>query len=353
MIYRLLFRFFISHTDPETAHEHTLKALQIAQKTAFGRLTLSLIGGRRPKNWVAGRKLGGPIIREVPGFLGLAAGMDKDARAVEAFSLLGFGFIEIGTVTPKAQVGNEKPRLFRLLKTREIRNCMGFNNEGALQVAQRLRLLRANKRTRSIIVGVNIGKNKCTEAEKAIDDYVYVAKILAPWADYLVVNVSSPNTVGLRDLQAVETLGPIVSAVKKAAQESANWQIPVLVKITGDLVDEDICAIAKMVTEEKLGGVVAVNTTVNHDLGNGGVSGTRLFDRSQQVVALLRKHLGPDPIIIGVGGVADAQQANALLNAGADLLQGLTAFVYAGPTWAARINRRLGKISRPQNILRK
>jgi dihydroorotate dehydrogenase len=256
--------------------------------------------------------------------------------------MLGFGFVEIGTVTAHPQPGNEKPRMWRELDVRGVRNRMGFNNEGAAAAADRLRELRRTAAGRAIVVGANIGKTKVTPPEDAAADYATSARLLAPWADYLVVNVSSPNTPGLRDLQATESLRPILQAVRAAADEAnatvftgGGRRVPLLVKIAPDLAGEDIDAVAD------LDGVVAVNTTIGHDRGPGGLSGPPLLGRGLEVVARLRERLGTGPVIIGVGGITRADDVRAYLRAGADLTQGYTSFVYEGPLWASRINRAL------------
>lgn len=343
MLYRILFDRFIIHSDAEEAHTRAIAALKFAQSNPLGRACLRLIGGARPAHRVPARAQGGPLRRSLPGRLGLAAGMDKDAQCVEAWSRLGFGFVEIGTVTPRPQPGNEKPRLWRIPEERALRNAMGFNNEGAEAAARRLRALRQNPRTRGIVVGANIGKNKVTPADRAADDYATVARYLAKYVDYLVINVSSPNTVGLRDLQAVESLEPILTAVQAAVAEASPREVPILVKIAPDLADADIVAVAELVKRLGLDGVAATNTTINHPYERGGVSGAPLKQRAREVVRLLRAHLGPDPIIMGMGGIETAADAQELINAGADLVEALSAFVYEGPAWPGKINRELGQ----------
>jgi len=279
-----------------------------------------------------------------PAQLGLAAGMDKNAVAVRGFAATGFSHVEIGTVTARAQPGNERPRSWRELDLKGLRNRMGFNNEGADAVARRLARLRSRRSGRAVVVGVNIGKTKVTEPHDAPLDYAYSARALAPYANYLVVNVSSPNTPGLRDLQSVESLRPILEHVRTATDEAVPARhVPLLVKIAPDLADEDVDAVAALAVELDLDGVVAVNTTIAHDRGPGGLSGPVLFPRAVEVVARLRKRLGGDACIIGVGGISTATDARALLDAGATLVQGYTGFVYGGPMWAARINRDLAR----------
>lgn len=281
-----------------------------------------------------------------PAPVGLAAGMDKNAIAVRGMLGLGFGFVEVGTVTPRPQPGNDKPRSWRELDLRALRNRMGFNNDGADAVARRLAKTRARRATRDAVIGVNIGKNKSTPTEDAAADYAAAARALAPYASYLVVNVSSPNTPGLRDLQSVMELRAIVQATLDAAVSDDGAVVPVLVKIAPDLADADVDAIADLVSEMGLAGVVAVNTTIRHDRGPGGLSGPPLTIRAREVVARLRSRLGPGPIIIGVGGVQGVEDARALLDAGATVLQAYTAFVYGGPAWPARVNSALARRQR-------
>ena len=343
-MYRLLFDLVFRRMDPERAHE-----------LAFG-----LIGfvGRAPVL----RRLVRPFFvvppsgattvwgRMFPGRFGLAAGFDKNARAVEGLAMLGFSFVEIGTVTAHGQPGNDQPRLWRVLDRRALRNRMGFNNDGSQVVARRLERLRATPHGRSLVVGVNIGKTKVTPAEQAADDYATSAGRLAPYADYLVVNVSSPNTPGLRDLQSVAALRPILEAVRAAADEATTraglGPVPLLVKIAPDLSDEDVDAVADLAAELALDGVVAVNTTIAHDLGPGGLSGPPVRARGLDVVARLRSRLGPDAVILGVGGITTPADAREYLAVGATLVQGYTGFIYEGPWWAASIGRALAADAR-------
>lgn len=346
--YSLLFNAAFRRMDPEQAHELAFSLIERVGNTPVLR---DLVQGAVAP--FLGQRAGGPgsvrlFGRVVPAPFGLAGGFDKNARAVRGLTMLGFGFVEIGTVTAQPQPGNEKPRMWRELDVRGVRNRMGFNNEGAAVAAARLRELRSTAAGRAIVVGANIGKTKVTPPEDAAADYATSARLLAPWADYLVVNVSSPNTPGLRDLQATESLRPILQAVRAAADEAnatgsagAGRTIPLLVKIAPDLADDDIDAVADLVLELGLDGVVAVNTTIGHDRGPGGLSGPPLLGRGIEVVARLRKRLGTGPVIIGVGGITRADDVRAYLRAGADLTQGYTSFVYEGPLWAARINRAL------------
>lgn len=343
--YSLLFNGVFRHMSPERAHELAFALIERAGTVPVLRDVVQ--GAVAP---YLGARAGGPgsvriFGRVVPAPFGLAGGFDKNARAVRGLTMLGFGFVEIGTVTARPQPGNEKPRMWRELDVRGVRNRMGFNNEGAAAAADRLRALRSTAAGRAIVVGANIGKTKVTPPEHAAADYAASARLLAPWADYLVVNVSSPNTPGLRDLQAAESLRPILTAVRAAADGatagSGGRQVPLLVKIAPDLADADIDAVADLVLELGLDGVVAVNTTIGHDRGPGGLSGPPLLGRGIEVVARLRERLGTGPVIIGVGGITRADDVRAYLRAGADLAQGYTALAYEGPFWAAGINRAL------------
>ena len=337
MLYRWVYNNILVHTDAEVAHDVAMKAIGIFGRSPFAPLSQATVG------WQGGGSFPGLLARPLPGRLGLAAGQDKDATAVLGTVALGFAFTEIGTVTPKPQPGNEKPRLWRITEKKAFRNRMGFNNDGADAVAERLAELRSTKRGRAAIIGVNIGKNKWTSAEDASQDYSICAAKLARWADYLVINVSSPNTPGLRDLQAVDSLREIARVTREASERAAGRRVPVLVKIAPDLDDADIAQVAQMVIDEDLDGVVATNTTIAHDYGEGGVSGAPVLDRAVEVVTQLRTLLGPDRIIIGVGGIFTVGDANRMLNAGADLLEILTSFVYEGPFLPGKLNRALAK----------
>jgi len=355
-LYGLLFDAVFRRMDPERAHHVAFDLIG-----ALGRVPVLrdvVQGALAP---YLGRRAGGRGSVEVlgkvfPAPFGLAGGFDKDARAVRGLTALGFAFVEIGTVTAHAQPGNEKPRLWRELDVSGVRNRMGFNNEGAQAAARRLAALRSTRSGRAVLVGANIGKTKVTPAEEAAADYATSAGLLAPYADYLVVNVSSPNTPGLRDLQEVESLRPILVAVREAADgataRAGVARVPLLVKIAPDLADEDVDAVAGLVDELDLDGVVAVNTTIGHDRGPGGLSGPPVRARGLAVVARLRERLGADRAIIGVGGVTTAHDARDYLHAGADLVQGYTGFLYQGPFWAARINRSLVRHPEPGEHVR-
>ena len=271
-----------------------------------------------------------------PGPLGLAAGFDKDGAGLNTWGALGFGFAEVGTVTADPQPGNPQPRLFRLPADRALLNRMGFNNHGAGELAVRLA-----RHVPDVPIGVNIGKSKLTPSERAVDDYRASARLVGPLAAFLVVNVSSPNTPGLRDLQAVESLRPILAAVR------AETSTPVLVKIAPDLSDLDVDAIADLAVELGLAGIVATNTTVSRDglrtagvdgLGEGGVSGPPLARRSVEVLHRLHARVGDKLTLVSVGGIETADDAWERIIAGASLIEGYTGFIYGGGLWAKHIH---------------
>jgi len=287
---------------------------------------------------------------DLPSPLGLAAGFDKDAAHVDALTALGFGFVEVGTVTALPQPGNARPRMVRLPADRALVNRMGFNNAGAEAAAARL----SAPRDRTTIVGVNIGKTK--RAPDAAADYRASAARLAPLADYLVINVSSPNTPGLRDLQAVDALRGLIATVREG-MEQAQRTVPLLVKIAPDLADDDVDAIADLALATGLDGLVATNTTISRDglrtdpaqvaaAGAGGLSGAPLADRSLAVLRRLRERVGDDLVLVSVGGVETPEDAWARLQAGATLVQAYTGFVYNGPLWPARMQRGLARLAR-------
>ena len=278
------------------------------------------------------------------GPFGLAAGFDKNAIAIRALGEIGFSHVEIGTVTAIPQSGNDAPRLFRLKKDRALINRMGFNNEGAEVIAKRLEKLRSSNQKLPVI-GINIGKSRVVDVKDAVADYEKSAGLLAQYADYIAVNVSSPNTPGLRSLQEVASLRPILEAVI-----AKSLGKPVLVKIAPDLADEDIVEVAKLAKKLNLAGVIGTNTTISREnlatsseeiaaMGNGGLSGPPLNNRSLEVLKVLRKNLKPEQVVISVGGVETHEQLLERLNAGATLVQGYTGFIYLGPLWARAVNK--------------
>ncbi len=336
MIYKQIFNLFFKHLDAERAHHLGMFVIRLLGITGLSNLLRV-----KSKHQVhsMGLKFDSPF--------GLAAGFDKNAVAIKALGDLGFSHVEVGTVTAVAQPGNEKPRLFRLIPDRALINRMGFNNAGALQVASRIEKTRKRWGKNLPVIGVNIGKSRVVEVEQAVDDYRTSARILAPQADYLAVNVSSPNTPGLRSLQSVEALEPILKAV---IQESLGK--PVLVKIAPDLVDQDIVAVAKLAKKLKLAGVIATNTTISRfglktsverieKFGTGGLSGAPLKQRSLEVLDILRKQLPGEMTIISVGGVETPADVRERLAKGANLVQGYTGFIYYGPLWARKIAKQL------------
>ncbi len=348
--YRLVFDHLLTRTDPERAHHTAFRAL---------RTTGPLLTASRRQFARIPRRAGSSFPVQAMGLafsnvLGLAAGFDKNAVGIDALGALGFGHVEIGTVTGEAQPGNPRPRLFRLPADRAVVNRMGFNNDGAVVVAQRLA---TRGRRPGPVLGVNIGKTKVVpddDQAAVLADYGKSAGLLAPYADYLVVNVSSPNTPGLRNLQAVEKLEPLLAHVRRTADEVTAAHLPLLVKIAPDLSDEDVLAVADLAGALGLDGIIATNTTISRDglrsdpalvetVGAGGLSGAPLTARALEVLRLLRGRVGDDLTLVGVGGITSVEDARARLDAGATLLQGYSAFIYEGPLWPTRIVHGLGR----------
>ena len=336
MIYKLIFNLFFKRVDAEFAHHLGMFVIRF-----LGATGLSSVFRVKSKHEVQAMGL------TFQSAFGLAAGFDKNAVAIKALGDLGFSHVEVGTVTAVAQSGNEKPRLFRLIQDRALINRMGFNNHGAIKVAKQIEKTRKRWGNNLPVVGVNIGKSRVVDVANAVADYQTSARILAPLADYIAVNVSSPNTPGLRSLQSVEALEPILKAV---IAESSHK--PVLVKIAPDLVDEDIVAVAKLAKKLKLAGVIATNTTISRtglitppdevsEKGAGGLSGAPLKQRSLQVLDILHKQLPKGMVLISVGGVETAADVRERLARGATLVQGYSAFIYEGPLWARRIAKEL------------
>ncbi len=337
-LYSVLFNAVFKRMDPERAHHLAFPVIR----------ALPLLGGLiarycGPHPSLRLRALG----LEFPSPFGLAAGFDKNAEAILGLGELGFGHVEIGTVTKHAQPGNPKPRSFRLIADRGLVNRMGFNNHGSAAAVPRIERARL-QRTRPII-GANIGKSRVTEVEDAAADYVWSAERLAPVSDYLAVNVSSPNTPGLRGLQELALLEPLLEAVKQAAGDT-----PLLVKIAPDMDDEQIDGIVALIVKLGLDGIIATNTTISREglrepterleeIGAGGVSGAPLATRSLEVLRRIRSTAPDGLCVISVGGVTTADDVLERLGAGATLVQGFTAFIYEGPLWARAINRGLRK----------
>ncbi|MFN8194278.1 MAG: quinone-dependent dihydroorotate dehydrogenase [Nocardioidaceae bacterium] len=349
--YRLLFDHVLTRTDPEHAHERAFRALRAA-----GPLLARAPYPAPTPSPVEAMGL------TFPSRLGLAAGFDKNAVGIDALAALGFGHVEIGTVTGEAQPGNPRPRLFRLPADRAVVNRMGFNNDGAEAVARRLaaRLARRGDSSArgdgSAVLGVNIGKTKVVpeDDQAAVQaDYEKSAGLLAPYADYLVVNVSSPNTPGLRTLQAVERLEPLLQAVRRRADRATgDRRVPLLVKIAPDLADEDVLAVADLATAVGLDGIIATNTTISRDglltpperveaVGAGGLSGRPVRERSVEVLRLLAGRVAGRLTLVSVGGISTPEDARERIALGATLVQGYTAFIYEGPLWPRRIARAL------------
>ncbi|MDO9378236.1 MAG: quinone-dependent dihydroorotate dehydrogenase [Nocardioidaceae bacterium] len=347
MAYRVLFDRVLSRMDPERAHEQAFAAIGAAGRTPGLRAALHAATAVHAPRQVMGLTF--------PNAFGLAAGFDKNAAAVPGLLALGFGHVEIGTVTGHPQPGNPRPRLFRLVEDDAVINRMGFNNDGAEVVGRRLAALRDSGPAADAVIGVNIGKTKRVPAADAVADYVRSTRLLAPHASYLVVNVSSPNTPGLRDLQATAELRPLLTAVREAADGVRTTHLPLLVKIAPDLADDDVDQVADLALELGLDGISAANTTIARPehlrtprptveaAGAGGLSGPVLAPRSVEVLRRLRDRVGARTALVSVGGVVTADDARVRLEAGADLVQGYTGFVYQGPLWARRINRGLAR----------
>lgn len=340
MLYRLIFKLFFTRVDAEAAHHIGMFAIRVA-----GAVGITKLAKIKPSGKAAVQAFG--LHFDAP--FGLAAGFDKNAVAIKPLGELGFSHIEVGTVTALAQPGNDKPRLFRLIADRALINRMGFNNAGAQVVANRLEKLRAKNPNNLPVIGVNIGKSRAVDVADAENDYRTSARLLAPFADYIAVNVSSPNTPGLRSLQEVDSLKPILLAVIEEAMGK-----PVLVKIAPDLADEDILAVADLARELNLAGVIATNTTISRAnlasapalvdaAGAGGLSGAPLKARSLEVLRILHARLDGRVAIISVGGVETAAEVAERMQNGATLVQGYTGFIYQGPGWARKINLALSR----------
>lgn len=331
-MYKSLIRPLLFKFDPEEVHHFTFSFLK-----NFGFLAKLFlpkpIEDRRLEREVFGLKFKNPV--------GLAAGFDKDAKLFNELSDLGFGFIEIGTLTPKPQAGNDKKRLFRLREDSAIINRMGFNNGGVDEAIERL------KKNKNVLIGGNIGKNKATPNEEAVNDYKICFEKLFPYVDYFVVNVSSPNTPNLRELQDKKPLMELLSTLQSLNLEKPK-QKPILLKIAPDLTDEQLLDIIDIVKETQIAGVIATNTTLSRDnlisenkSEMGGLSGKPLTKRSTEVIRFLSEKSGKAFPIIGVGGIHTAHDALEKLKAGASLVQLYTGFIYEGPELINQINREI------------
>ncbi|WP_276498164.1 quinone-dependent dihydroorotate dehydrogenase [Pontibacter litorisediminis] len=340
-MYKSLLRPLLFQLDPEKVHYLTTDALRTSLKLPFAKsITESMFKVEDPR---LERELFG---LRFPNPVGLAAGFDKDAMLVDELGELGFGFVEIGTLTPKPQPGNDRPRLFRLPQDQAIINRMGFNNKGVDAAVRRL-----EKRKSNIIVGGNIGKNKVTPNEEALSDYLYCFRALFHVVDYFVVNVSSPNTPDLRALQDKEPLQKLLVSLQEENQKMGTPK-PLLLKIAPDLNLDQLNDIIEIAQEARLSGIIGTNTTVSRaglqtpearvqEIGMGGLSGKPLTTHSTQIIQHLRTYLPPEIRLIGVGGIMTAQDAVDKLNAGADLVQLYTGFIYEGPSLISQINKKL------------
>ncbi len=339
-MYRFLFTHVLSRLDPERAHHLAFAVIRVLPRVGLTAIARRLT---RPSVNLGVDTLG--LHFDTP--FGVAAGFDKDGEAVLGLGALGFGHVEVGTLTAHAQPGNPKPRLFRLIADRAVINRMGFNNHGAASAARRLAQLRAAPGRP--VLGVNIGKSRVVGVDQAIEDYLESTRLLAPVADYLVVNVSSPNTPGLRGLQELDKLSPLLTAVKKEARST-----PLLVKIAPDLTDDEVRRIAELAVDVGCDGIIATNTTLSRAnlstaadtvdaAGAGGLSGAPLATRSLEVLRLIRSSVPASLCVISVGGVETADDVAERLEAGATLVQGYTAFLYRGPLWARQVNRGLSR----------
>jgi dihydroorotate dehydrogenase len=338
LVKKFLFRY-----DPEDVHYKVLRWLTKAYNTGLGKKYLtSNYSYNHPslEKTVFGIHFKNPV--------GLAAGFDKDAKYIEQLSCLGFGFIEIGTLTPKPQDGNEKPRLFRLPADGAIVNRMGFNNEGVDAAVERLK-----HRDSKVIIGGNIGKNKNTPNEEAVNDYIFCFQKLFNYVDYFVVNVSSPNTPGLRDLQEKEPLHHLLLTLQNINLQYPNAK-PILIKIAPDLTNEQVDDVIDIVQQVKLAGIVATNTTISregllsdstevHDMGIGGLSGKPVRKRSTEIIRYISQKTNGAIPIIAVGGIFNAHDAQEKIDAGASLVQVYTGFIYSGPGIAKNICKSMAK----------
>lgn len=340
-MYKNVIRPILFRTDPEKIHHLVFNLLSWSGKIP------ALLPAIRAKFYYRNQSLSKQVFGltfENP--VGLAAGFDKDAKLIDELACFGFGFIEIGTLTPKGQPGNDRPRLFRIPEDKALINRMGFNNQGVLAAVERLK-----RRKSSVVVGGNIGKNKTTPNEKALDDYGFCFEALYPHVDYFVVNVSSPNTPGLRELQEKEPLKRLLRFVVDLSKSKQKYK-PVLLKIAPDLSKEQLDDVIAILKETRTDGVIATNTTVSREglsiapeaiasIGMGGLSGAPLKKRSTEIIVYLREKLGPSYPIVAAGGIMNADDAIEKINAGADLVQVYTGFIYEGPSLAGDINRKL------------
>ena len=337
-----LARPFLFGMDAEAAHELTMDMLARGQRT--------------PLQWAwCNDTVSDPVTLaglRFPNRVGLAAGLDKNARCIDGLAAMGFGFVEVGTVTPKGQPGNPKPRMFRLPQARALINRLGFNNEGLDAFIANVQQSQVRRQGKPLLLGLNIGKNAATPIERATDDYLACLEGVYPHADYVTVNISSPNTQNLRALQSDEALDGLLGAVAGHREKLAAAQgrrVPIFVKIAPDLSEEQVSVIAATLQRHGMDGVIATNTTISRDAvqglphaaETGGLSGAPVLAASNAVIAQLRAALGPAFPIIGVGGVMSAEDAVSKIRAGADLVQIYTGLIYEGPTLIGRAARAI------------
>ena len=339
-----LARPFLFSLDPEAAHDLTLNQLTQTQNTFFDRAY------RQP--WIADPiQLAGLTF---PNRVGMAAGLDKNARCIDGLGAMGFGFVEVGTVTPLPQPGNDKPRMFRLPEAKALINRLGFNNQGLDAFVANVK--KSTFRGQGRLLGLNIGKNAITPIERATDDYLIGLSGVYEHADYVTVNISSPNTKNLRSLQTDEALDQLLSALierKLALAEKFQKQVPVFLKIAPDLDDEQVAVIAHSLLKNQIDGVIATNTTLSRDAVKGmphcdeagGLSGSPVLNGSNRVIRLLRQHLGPQFPIIGVGGILSAYDAVSKIEAGANVVQIYTGLIYKGPVLVHEVAKALQQLS--------
>ncbi|GAB4280962.1 MAG: quinone-dependent dihydroorotate dehydrogenase [Candidatus Promineifilaceae bacterium] len=333
----------LKRVDPETAHDRVLRLLALAQSNWLGKQVLRLVAGSCPRQPVT---LWGLTF---PNVLGMAAGFDKDVRVAAGLGLLGFGHVEVGTLTPKPQAGNARPRIFRLPEDGAVINRMGFPNGGVAAALPRLVAL--GRRSRPFILGVSVGKQKETPLAEAAGDYVAVMTAVYPYTDYLAVNISSPNTPGLRELQGGNYLGHLLATLAGERDRLAVEQgrkRPLLVKIAPDLDDRELDDILTAVSDTHIDGIIATNTTIQRvglraswQNETGGLSGRPLKEKSRQIVAAIHRRTQGKLPIIGVGGIETADDIKAMLDAGASLVQIYTSFIYYGPSLPGKLLRQL------------
>ena len=340
-----LARAFLFNLDPEAAHDLTLNQLAQTQNTFLDRAY------RQP--WIADPiQLAG---LSFPNRVGMAAGLDKNARCIDGLGAMGFGFVEVGTVTPLAQPGNEKPRMFRLPEAKALINRLGFNNQGLDAFVSNVK--KSRFRSNGRLLGLNIGKNAATPIERATDDYLIGLSGVYEHADYVTVNISSPNTKNLRSLQTDEALDQLLSALnerKMALADQHQKRVPVFLKIAPDLDDDQIVVIAASLLKHQMDGVIATNTTLSRDAVKGmqhgdeagGLSGAPVLAGSNRVIRLLRQHLGAQFPIIGVGGILSGYDAVSKIEAGADVVQIYTGLIYKGPALVHEVAKALQQLSR-------